>query len=178
MRLSNNGGQFAGPFLLSDFSIILTNWLDTKPNTNYTYGTLNTWTEDSKMTYIARKPFSATVAAVIGTVSFTNGLYRGKPFSGEYDLVKGYQDGGNGEGFVTIREANGKKTRITVGADNGYSVTLAGDTEGTESVEASRLLTYVEAAEILGTSKDAIRKRVGRGTLQGTEVDGVKYVTL
>lgn len=131
------------------------------------------------MTYVARKPFSATVAAVIGTVSFTNGLYRGKPFTGDFDLVKGYQDGGNGEGFVTIREADGKKTRITVAAGKGYSVALNGETvEGTESVEASRLLTYAEAAEILGTSKDAIRKRVGRGTLQGETVDGVKYVTL
>lgn len=130
------------------------------------------------MTYVARKPFSATVAAVIGTVSFTNGLYRGKLFTGDYDLVKGYQDGGNGEGFVTIRETSGKKTRITVDAGKGYTVALNDDTEGTESVEASRLLTYTEAAEQLGITKDALRKRVARGSIQGTEVDGVKYVTL
>lgn len=128
------------------------------------------------MTYTAKRPFSANTNEVIGLVTFTNATYRGKPVTGEFDLVKGFQAGGNGPGFVTVRETSGKKTRFTVPGENvGYQVREVG---AEESVEASRLLTYKEAADVLGISVDAVRKRVARNTLNGEVVDGVKYVTL
>jgi len=128
--------------------------------------------------YIARRPFGAASEEVIGSVTFTNALYRNKPIEGTFDLVKEFQAGGNGtggtNGFVTVRETNGKKTRIAVVEGAGYEVKLV---EAEESVEASRLMTYDEAAVFFGITKDALRKRVGRGTLEMVEVEGTKYIS-
>src|SRR5215211_5118294 len=38
--------------------------------------------------------------------------------------------------------------------------------------------TVEEAAKILGTSENAVRKRIERGTLPSEKVDGVRYVLL
>jgi len=128
--------------------------------------------------YIARRPFGAASEEVIGTVTFTNALYRNKPIEGTFDLVKDFQAGGNGtggtNGFVTVREANGKKTRIAVVEGSGYNLNLA---ETEQSVEASRLMTYDEAAVFFNCTKDAIRKRVSRNTLEMVEVEGTKYIS-
>lgn len=126
------------------------------------------------------KIFTATLTDVIGTVTFAAGIYRGEPVVGDYDLVKDFQAGGNGVGFVTVRETDGKKTRITVlGEGQGYTVALTGETvEAEESVEATRSLSFAEAAEQLGITRDALRKRVSRGTLETVEVDGEKRIVL
>jgi excisionase family DNA binding protein len=39
-------------------------------------------------------------------------------------------------------------------------------------------LTVDEAAKLLGTSANALRKRIERGTIQSEKVDGVRYVLL
>ena len=80
------------------------------------------------MAYVAKRPFSAPPADVIGTVTFTDASYRGRAFTGTYDLVKDFQAGGNGIGFISVRETDGKKTRITVNGEGvGYTVNVTGE---------------------------------------------------
>ena len=127
------------------------------------------------MAYVAKKPFTANQDDVVAQVTFTEATYRGLAFTGTYGMVKGFVTGGNGFGFVTVMEANGKKTRVTVAGDGvGYTVSDGEvcDTEVEESVEASRLMNYADAAEFLGISKGAVSKRAGRGSLEKVMVDG------
>lgn len=85
------------------------------------------------MSYVAKRPFTAKPEDVIGLVHFTNAMYRNKPVEGTFALIKGYQDGGNGEGFITIREPGGKRSRVTVFKDKGFTLDLkeqpAGDAQ-------------------------------------------------
>jgi len=153
------------------------------------------------MAYTAKRPFIASEEHVIGTVNFTNAIYRNKPFEGTFDLIKGFQEGGNGDGFVTIREPNGKRTRVTVHKEDGYEINLR---EGMSLDQNSRrtgtgrgrgrprknavaqdtqnstpqLMTFAQAAEHLGISENAVRARANRGSLQKVESDAGVFVAV
>ena len=51
-------------------------------------------------------------------------------------------------------------------------------TDTADDMSAPLRATVEEAAKILGTSENAVRKRIERGTLPSEKVDGVRYVLL
>jgi excisionase family DNA binding protein len=51
-------------------------------------------------------------------------------------------------------------------------------TDTADDMSALLRATVEEAAKILGTSENAVRKRIERGTLPSEKVDGVRYVLL
>src|SRR5215212_4272943 len=51
-------------------------------------------------------------------------------------------------------------------------------TDTATDMSAPLRATVEEAARILGTSENAVRKRIERGTLASEKVDGVRYVLL
>lgn len=68
---------------------------------------------------------TASEDQVIGSIKIMHGSYRNNQVEGTFDLVQGYKESARGTGFVTIREENGKRTRIKLeNSAEAFRITL------------------------------------------------------
>lgn len=122
------------------------------------------------------------------TVTVTAGTYRGVAYAGTYPMAADFKPHAKkAGGFVTVvATADGQKQRVTVeGEGVGYTVNdqTAGEVEvdtvnvddylQTSGVRPEKTFTRDEAATKLGISKDALRKRIKRGTVQVNDAGDV-----